>query len=409
MARTTSFSYKARNDKGQLVNGRIDADARLTVLDLLRSEGLTPVEITEASVLTEVRNPFRLPELNRTVSPKDLAVATRQLSTMVSSGLPLTKALSILASQTEKPRLARALVDVRVDVQSGMTLSMALERHQEIFPQIMTSLVRAGETGGFLDKALNSIADTFESEARLRASIRSSMTYPVAVLLMAVVGVIAMLIFIVPVFENMFKDLGGVLPWPTQVLVTLSPIAAWGSPILLVVGLAFFAWWGKNKNKPWIRKIIDPIKLKIPVFGPLFKKIAIARFTRNFSSMIGAGVPIMQALGVVASTAGNWQVEGSLARVQESVRLGTTVSQPMASEKMFPPMVTQMISVGEDAGSLEVMLGKIADFYDQEIHATTTQLTALIEPLMIAFIGIVIGGMIVTLYLPIFTIFNVIR
>ena len=334
---------------------------------------------------------------------------TRQLSTMVSAGLPLSKAFMILASQTDSAKLSQALSDVRIDVQSGLTLSVAMERRPEVFPVLMTSLVSAGETGGFLDKALDSVAQTFESDAKLRSTIRSAMTYPIAVLLMAVVGVIAMLIFIVPIFQKMFHDLGGTLPWPTQVLVFLSPIAAWGSPFLLAGVLLFSAWWRKNKNQEWVRKSVDPVKLRIPVFGNLFKKIALARFARNFSNMIKAGVPILQALGVIGQTAGNWQVEQAVVRVQESVRLGTTVSQPMAAEKVFPVMVTQMVAVGEDAGSLESMLAKVADFYDQEIEATTTQLTALIEPLMIALIGVIIGAMLISLYLPIFTIFTVIH
>jgi type IV pilus assembly protein PilC len=226
---------------------------------------------------------------------------------------------------------------------------------------------------------------------------------------MAIFGVIVMLIFIVPIFEKMFSDFGGQLPWPTQLLVTLSPIALWSSPVLVISAIVFRSWWTNHKNDVSVRKIIDPFKLKIPIFGNLFTKIAIARFSRNFSSMIGAGVPIMQSLAVVGQTSGNLSVEKAVSRIQESVRLGTTVSRPMTLEPLFPTMVTNMISVGENAGSLESMLSKIADFYDADIEATTAQLTALIEPLMIAFIGLIIGGMIITLYLPIFTIFSVIR
>jgi type IV pilus assembly protein PilC len=409
MAKMIEFAYTARNNRGREVSGQLLAETKNEVLDSLKERQLSPIEIVETEGKSAFTRALHLPKWQRKVSLKDLAVMTRQLSTMVSSGLPLAKAFSILASQTENAKLGQILSEVRADVQSGITLSVALERRPETFPVLMTSLISAGEAGGFLDKALDSVAQTFESDSKLRSTIRSAMTYPIAVLIMAILGVIGMLIFIVPIFQKMFSDLGGTLPWPTQVLVFLSPIAAWGSPFLLLAVLVFMSWWRRNKNQEWVRKLVDPLKLRIPVFGNLFKKIALARFARNFSSMIRAGVPIMQALGVIGQTAGNWQVEQAVARVQESVRLGTTVSQPMAAEKVFPVMVTQMVSVGEDAGSLETMLSKIADFYDQEIEATTTQLTALIEPLMIAFIGVIIGAMLISLYLPIFTIFTVIH
>ncbi len=409
MAKLSTFSYTARNEKGRSVHGTISSETKQGVLDALKNKGLSPIEINDTSAIGSLNRAVKLPRFRGKLSVKDLAVMSRQFATMVAAGLPIAKALNILASQTEKKRLGITLSDVRLDVQSGIALSVALERRPDVFPALMTSLVKAGETGGFLDKSLDSVAATFESDAKLRSSIRSAMTYPIAVLLMAVVGVIAMLIFIVPIFEKMFSDLGAELPLPTQVLVWLSPIVAWASPFLLVGVLLFLGWWSRNKNLEWVRRIIDPIKLKIPIFGKLFTKIAIARFSRNFSNMIAAGVPIMQALGVIGKTAGNWVVEQAIARVQESVRLGTTVAQPMSTEKVFPIMVTQMIAVGEDAGSLEIMLSKVADFYDQEIEATTAQLTALIEPLLIAFVGVIIGGMIVTLYLPIFTIFNEIR
>jgi type IV pilus assembly protein PilC len=409
MADNKEFAYSARNSKGQTVSGRLPAEKQADVLAILKTRELSPISIAEAASQSLMSRSFVLPRFRSKVTVKDLAILTRQLSTMVSAGLPLVKSLLILSSQTERPLLSQALSDIRLDVQSGLTLSAAIERRPTIFPPLMTSLVRAGETGGFLDRSLDSIAATFEADAKLKSSIRSAMTYPIAVLIMAVLGVIAMLIFIVPIFQKMFQDLGGELPWPTQFLVTLSPIAAWGSPFLLLFIIFFMSWWSRNKNTVAVRNFIDPLKLRLPIFGKLFKKIAIARFARNFASMIAAGVPIMQALGVVAKTSGNYVIEQAVLRVQDSVRLGTTVSQPMASEKIFPVMATQMIAVGEDAGSLEVMLAKVADFYDQEVEATTTQLTALIEPLMIGFIGVIIGGMIITLYLPIFTIFSVIR
>jgi len=410
MAKAVEFAYTARNAKGKVVDGTLIAESRSLVLANLRQMGLSPIDIRAGDVGTGMlTKSFGRFSLEGHVTIKDLSIATRQLATMVAAGLPLVKALLILSNQTDKKRLANALNAVRLDVQSGLTLSAALEKQRQTFPVLMTSLVRAGETGGFLDRALDSLAETFENESKLRNSIRSAMTYPIAVLGMAIVGVIVMLIFIVPIFQKMFEQLGGTLPWPTQMLVILSPIVAWASPFLVVGAIAFSFWWNRNKNAEGVRKIIDPLKLRTPIFGRLFKKIAISRFARNFANMIGAGVPIMQALGVVGQTAGNYTIEKAIERVQESVRLGTTVAQPMASEGIFPLMVTQMISVGEDAGSLEIMLTKLADFYDQEIETTTSQLTSLIEPVMIGFVGVLIGGMIITLYLPIFNIFNVIH
>jgi type IV pilus assembly protein PilC len=231
----------------------------------------------------------------------------------------------------------------------------------------------------------------------------------VIVLIMAVVAVIAMLVFIVPIFQKMFEGLGGTLPLPTLILVWLSGVMTWGAPLLIVGFIAFSIWWKGNKNTERVRKVIDPIKLKLPVFGKLFTKLAIARFSRNFASMIGAGVPILQALQIVGETSGNYVVETGLKLVSESVRQGKSIAEPLSQQPVFPAMVTQMIAVGEDAGALEQMLSKIADFYDQEVESATEQLTAMIEPLMVAFLGVVVGGMIVALYLPIFNIFTLIK
>jgi type IV pilus assembly protein PilC len=412
MAKVIEYSYLARNIKGRTEKGSMAADSKNMVMSKLQAKGLSPISINEGPA--EARNvpvaiSIKLPTFAKRVGSKDLAIMTRQMSTMVSAGLPLSRAISILEAQTENKRLASTLSDVRLDLQAGMTFSGALLRRSDIFPVLMTSLVEAGEAGGFLDKSLDSVAKTFENEAKLHTSIKSAMTYPVAVLLMAVVGVFAMLIFIVPIFEKMFAQLGGTLPAPTQMLVTLSPIAAWASPFIIVFAFFFASWWTRNRNATWVRQLVDPIKLNIPVFGPLNKKIALSRFSRTFSNMIGSGVPILQALSVIGKTSGNIVIENAVSRVQDSVRLGTTVSQQMVNEKVFPNMITQMISIGEYSGSLEVMLSKVADSFDEDIEATTSQLTSLIEPLMIAFIGLVIGGMVITLYLPIFSIYNVIK
>ncbi|WP_167138253.1 type II secretion system F family protein [Diaminobutyricimonas sp. TR449] len=403
-----TFTYRGRDSAGKTVKGTVDAATETAVAARLRTMGISPTEIREGAG-TGLNREISLGGLfEKKVGLKDLAVMSRQMATMISSGLSLMRTLTILTEQSDNPTLGRTLDRVRVDVEAGSSLSEAMGKHSVIFPPLMINMVRAGETGGFLESSLQSVAENYESEVKLRGTIKSAMTYPVVVLIMALLGVVAMLIFIVPIFKSMFEGLGGELPLPTQFLVWLSSIMWWLAPLLATVIIVFSVWWGKNKNEEKVRRVVDPWRLKLPVFGPLMTKIAIARFTRNFSTMMKSGVPIMQSLSIVGATSGNWVVENALKQVQESVRQGKTIAGPLAAEPVFPPMVTQMISVGEDSGALETMLAKISDFYDQEVEATTEQLTALIEPLMIAFMGVVLGGMIVALYLPIFNIFTLV-
>lgn len=404
MATAVTFSYKGRDASGRVVKGTIDAMAESAAASRLRTMGISPISVKEAGA-TGLQREINI-GIGSGVKLKDLAVMSRQMSTMVASGLSLLRTLHILAEQTENKTLAKALSSIAREVESGSSLSDALARHSVIFPPIMISLIRAGETGGFLDESLLSIAKNFETEVKLRSTIKSAMTYPIIVLVMAILAVFGMLIFIVPIFQEMFAGFGGDLPLPTLVLVWVSQIMPIVVPILLVAGILFAVWWSKNKNTEKVRSVVDPLKLKLPIFGNLFKKVAIARFSRNFSSMLGAGVPILQALSVVGETSGNFVIETATKRIAESVRQGRSIAEPLAEEPVFPAMVTQMISVGEDAGALEQMLEKIADFYDEEVQAAAEQLTAMIEPLMIAFLGVVVGGMIVALYLPIFNIFD---
>ena len=409
MANAQAFAYTGRNAAGKLVKGRVEAPTESAVASRLRGMGVSPVSITEAAAASGLQRDIVIPGFTKQVTLKDLAIMSRQMATMIGSGLSLLRTLTILAEQTGSKPLTKILERVRDDVQTGISTSDAFARHADAFPPLMINMIRAGETGGFLEGALGSIAENFEKEVKLRGTIKSAMTYPVIVLVMAILAVIAMLVFIVPVFQKMFESLGGQLPLPTMMLVYLSRSMVYVVPILAVVGISFAIWWPQNKNTERVRKRLDPIKLKLPVFGDLLKKIAVARFSRNFSNMIGAGVPILQALNIVGETSGNWVIENSLKGVAESVRQGRSIAAPLAEQPVFPAMVTQMIAVGEDAGSLEMMLDKIADFYDQEVEAATEQLTAMIEPLMVAFLGVVVGGMIVALYLPIFNIATLIK
>jgi type IV pilus assembly protein PilC len=270
-------------------------------------------------------------------------------------------------------------------------------------------MVRAGEVGGFLDKVLLQIAANFEAEVKLRGKIKSAMTYPVVVFVMAVLAVIGMLLFIVPIFAKMFSDLGGKLPVPTQILVNLSDGLRLFAPVLLVALIVASVVWGRVRHKERVRRVVDPMKLRMPVFGALFQKVAISRFSRNLGTMMSSGVPILQSLEIVGDTAGNVVLRDAAVAVQESVRRGESLAGPLSHHSVFPPMVVQMLSVGEDTGAIDTMLLKVSDFYDAEVEATTEALTSLIEPLMIAVLGTVIGGMIVALYMPIFNVFDLIK
>lgn len=407
MAATLTFEYTGRDSSGKLVKGRVDAAGESSVVARLRTMGIAPVSIKQVAAGTGLNRDISMGGIfDKKVSIKDLSVMSRQLATMIGAGLPLLKALTILADQSENPKLASTLDDVRGSVEGGSTFSDALAKHPREFPPIFLNLVRAGEVGGFLETSLDSVAKNYEKEVELKATIKSALTYPVVVLIMALLAVVGMILFIVPVFEDLFADLGGELPLPTRILVGISQNMVWLGPTVVIGAIVGTIWWRANRHTPKFRSVWEPLLLKMPVFGDLFKKIAIARFTRNFGTMIGSGVPILQALSIVGSTSGNWQIEQSVQAVQDSVRQGRTIAAPLALQPIFPSMVTQMIAVGEDSGALETMLEKIADFYDSEVQSTTEALTSLIEPLMIAFLGVILGGMIVALYLPIFDIFN---
>ena len=396
-----TFAYRSRGAGGRLVKGTIDAPSEGAVVARLKQLGLAPIEVTEKSS-TGFDREITIPGFSKGVKIKDLATASRQLATMVGSGLPLMRAIAIVGDQTANRKLGRILGDVAREVETGGSLSGALARYPHEIPVIMVSMVRAGETGGFLDIALAAVATTFEKEAKLRGKIKSAMTYPVVVLLIALLAVVAMLLFIVPVFKTMFEGFGKELPLPTQLLVVASDQMWWLLPSAAVVGLAVSVWWKANKNADGVRRVVHPILLRLPVFGPLMAKVAIGRFARNLSNMTSAGVPLLKALDVVGRTSGNWVVEQASNRVGESVRTGKSMAAPLAEVKIFPAMVVQMISVGEESGSIDAMLAKVADIYDEEVEATADALTSLIEPMLITVLGVVVGGMIVALYLPIF-------
>jgi type IV pilus assembly protein PilC len=390
-----TYEYRARQSSGKLVKGSLQVQSEALAVQRLAGMGLLPVQVHEKAAGTGLNMEISFGGGRVTLKP--LAIATRQLATITSAGVPLLRALSVVSEQTEHAKLKSLLAEVAREVEQGKSLSNALAERKQ-FPLLMVSMVRAGEAGGFLDTALASIADSYEKESKLRAKIKSAMTYPIAVLGIAVLAVIGMLLFIVPVFKNMFEGLGSQLPLPTQILVDLS------NRILIVAGVGGSVWWRANKDKDSVRRIVHPVLLKLPVFGPLMAKVAISRFTRNLANMTTAGVPLLRALTIVGQSSGNWVLEQVAIRLAESVRNGGSLSAPLAQEKTFPGMVVQMVSVGEESGSIDTMLARVADFYDTEIDATADALTSLIEPLLITVLGVVVGGMVVALYMPIFSI-----
>ncbi|QSB23526.1 type II secretion system F family protein [Curtobacterium sp. 24E2] len=404
-----AFDYRGRDGAGKLVKGRLDASSEGAVVQRLRGMGVSPIAITESTAGTGLQTEIKIPGFEKGVGLKDLAIMSRQASTMLTSGLSLLRALSILADQTESKKLKEILGKVRDDVERGVSFSDAVAKYPVEFPPIMINMIRAGETGGFLDQAMDSIATNFEKEHKLRSTIKSAMTYPVVVLCMSLAAVVIMLVFIVPIFQGMFESLGGQLPLPTLMLVYLSHAMVYVGPFLAVAVAVGWFWWRANKNTDRVRRVVDPLRMRLPVFGQLNRKIVMARFARNLSNMIGAGVPILEALQIAGQVSNNFVVEQALGRVSEAVRKGESIAAPLERESVFPTMVTQMIAVGEDAGSMELMLERIAVFYDNEVEASTEALTSLIEPLLIGFLGVVVGGMIVALYLPIFQISSLVK
>lgn len=403
---TKTFEYSVRDRNGKVLKGRLQAPNEATLVTRLRDMGYTPMSVAEKKT-DGLSTELTLPGSNK-VKLKDLAIMSRQFATMVNSGLSLLRSLTILSEQTESKGLKAALTEVRNDVENGQSLSASMAKQNRVFPPIMINMCRAGEVGGFLDQVLLQLAESFEADVKLRAKIKSAMTYPTVVFIIAILAVVGMLLFIVPVFAGMFENLGGELPAPTKVLVWMSGAMKVAAPVLVVGAVAFGAVWSRVRYNPKVKDFIDPLILKMPVFGALFQKVALSRFSRNLGTMIRSGVPILQSLEIVGDTAGNQVIRKATLDVQESVRTGNSLAGPLANHWVFPPMMVQMLAVGEDTGAMDTMLYKLSEFYDQEVEATTEALTSLIEPLMIAVLGSIIGAMIIALYMPIFKVFELI-
>ncbi|GAA1640971.1 type II secretion system F family protein [Microbacterium flavum] len=406
MSLIEEYTYRAVDATGgAIVKGSIEASSESAVAAKLRAQGLTPLEVALTSK-TGLNREISIPGLQKRVKVDVLAVFAKQMAGLINAGLPLMRTLSILIEQAEDKTLREALVRVHAAVESGTAFSGALAQHPDVFPPLLVSMVRVGESGGFLGQALTTIAETYKEESELQQKITSATTYPLIVLSIAILGVIAMITFVVPVFKGMFENLGSELPLPTQILVTLSNNMLWILPLTIIGGIAFWFWWVRNRTTDRVRRVVDPLKLRMPVFGPLATKIAVARFSRGLSMMLKAGVPLVQALSIVGAASNNHRIEEAVRRVQESVKQGKSFSTPLAKAEVFPPMVSQMAAVGEESGTLPDMLASIADFYEGEVKTATEQLTSAIEPILIVAIGIIIGGMVISLYMPIFSIYG---
>jgi type IV pilus assembly protein PilC len=404
----TTFAYKVRDQSGNVVEGALEADDASLVVGKLRQMGYTPIAI-EQRAGSSLKTDIAIPGLSGRVKLKDVAVFSRQFATMINSGLSLIRALAILTEQTENPQLAKTVNEVRLDVERGSALSVALGRHPKVFNRLYIAMVKSGEAGGVLDSVLMRLADTIEKQVELRRKIRSAMTYPIVVLTICTLIATAMLLFIVPQFKAIYADLGGELPLPTKVLISISSLLRKFFPIFVLLAIGAFWLFRRWSKSPAGKPKWDAFKLRVPVFGALTRKAALARFSRTLAALTRSGVGILEALDIVAETAGNEVVSTAVRETQGAVKRGDTLARPLAQHEVFPAMVVQMIAVGEETGALDEMLDKIADFYDQEVAATVDALTSLIEPMLIVIMGVIVGGMIISLYLPMFNIIKLIK
>ena len=400
-----TYVFKAMDLAGAKATGEVEAESKQRVADQLKSRGLIVLDIKDKTGSKELKLPF-----GNKVKATDLTIMTRQLSTMVSSGMTILRSLYVLEAQTENPALTAVLVDVRKDVEAGLPLSDAFERHPKVFSPLFVAMTRAGETGGLLESSLIRIADQLESEDALRRQVKSAMVYPTVVMVFAMVVLLALVAFIVPVFVGVFKQFGGNLPKITQVTVMMSKVVThqW----YLLIGGTVGTVWGFRKWKSSYkgRGQWDKLRLRIPFkIGDIVQKIALARWSRTLSALVTAGVPLLQALDITAKTAGNRVIEDAMGAVIDSVTRGGTISAPLKDAPVFPSMVVHMLGVGEETGAMDQMLSKIADFYEDQVEASVKSLTSILEPVMLVVVGGIVGFIVVSMYMPLFKVYDQIR
>jgi type IV pilus assembly protein PilC len=401
----STFAFKALDVSGRQATGTVDAESKQAVADQLKQRGLIVLDIADKSGSKEIKLPW-----GGKVKTGDVTVMTRQLATMISSGMTILRALYVLETQTESKPLKEALTSVRKDVEAGLPFSDALERHPKIFNQLYVAMVRAGETGGVLESALMRVAEQLEADESLRRQVKSAMVYPGVIMSFAGIVLVALIVFLVPVFEGVFKQFGGELPPITQFTVNLSN-AMTGQWYLFILGgvatvVGFRRWKGSTEG----RKQWDTMRLKFPFkIGDIVQKVSLARWSRTLSALTTAGVPLMQALEITGKTSGNWQVEKAMDDVIASVRRGGTIAAPLKDSPVFPGMVVHMIGVGEETGALDTMLDKVADFYEDQVAAAVKALTSILEPVMIVIVGGIVGFIIVAMYMPLFKVYDQIQ
>jgi type IV pilus assembly protein PilC len=400
-----TYVFKAMDLAGVSAKGEVEAESKTAVAEQLKERGLVVVDISAKYRSKEISLGF----LNR-VSPKDLAVMSRQLATMVTSGMSILRALMVLENQTKSKVLKETIANVRKDVEAGLLLSDALARYPKVFGQLYVAMVRAGETGGVLEDCLLRVADQLEKDAALRRQVRAAMIYPSVIITFAAIVLMALVTFLIPVFEGVFKQFPGKLPTLTAFMVSFSHVVT--KQWYLIIGVVVGSIWGflAFKRSKVGRPKWDAFKLRIPMkIGDVVQKVAIARWSRTLSSLTAAGVPILQAIEITGKTAGNAVVENAMGDVIGSVKSGGTISAPLRESPAFPPMVAQMVGVGEETGALDSMLSKVADFYDSEVEAAVKALTSIMEPVMIIVVGGIVGVIVISMYLPLFSIYNSIK
>jgi type IV pilus assembly protein PilC len=393
-----NFKWTGKSRQGTMQKGVVAAKNKEEVIALLRKQNVLVTSVQQAPMDIKIS----IPGLGGRVKDKDIAVFTRQFATMIDAGLPLVQCLDILSTQSENKSLASTLRDVRQDVESGATFTDALKKHPKVFNDLYVNMVAAGEVGGILDTILNRLAGYIEKAMKLKSKVKSALVYPAVIVSVAIIVVTVLLVWVIPVFAKMFTDMGGTLPLPTRIVIGTSNairdnmFIALGILIAAIVGLRYF--YKSEKG----RRIIDSLLLKFPILGSLIRKVAVAKFTRTLSTLISSGVPILDGLEIVSRTAGNKIVEEALLNTRRSISEGKTIADPLGKSNVFPPMVVQMISVGEATGALDAMLSKIADFYDDEVDNAVAALTSMLEPMLMVFLGVVVGFIVIAMYLPIF-------
>jgi type IV pilus assembly protein PilC len=396
------YKWEGKTAKGVIKKGEMEAPGEAAIRIHLRQQNIIPTKISAKGKEITISLPF----LKKKVKQRSVAIFTRQLATMIDAGLPLVQSLEVLSSQQESKVFKDIIREIREDVEGGSTFAGALKKHPLTFNELYTNLVVAGEEGGILDTILNRLAAYIEKAEALKKKVKSALVYPTTIVAVAVIVVIILMVFVIPVFETMFQSAGQSLPLPTVMVLTMSKMIkkyiVFLVPALILLVFLFRRYYKTESGKA----VIDRLLLRVPVFGPLFRKIAVARFSRTLGTLVSSGVPILDGLNIVSRTAGNRAIEIAIMNARASIREGETIAEPLGRSGHFPPMVIQMIAVGESTGALDSMLSKIAEFYEDEVDVAVANLTSLLEPLLMVFLGVVIGGVVIAMYLPIFNMAN---